>query len=134
LNYRASQNGKEKRREQAARYRVKTKEQAVTRIEQPGIEQPGIEQPGIEQPGIVQNGQSDASADPCEGYHKDDSQEKSSCHRPGCYKRFTPPPRSPLQKFCCPSCQQALRAVLIRERRWLQWLAWGFARTRDGPL
>jgi len=41
-----------------------------------------------------------------EGYHKDDPQKNLSCDRSGCYAMaFTPPPRSPLQKFCLPSCQ-----------------------------
>lgn len=119
MNYRASQNGKEKRREQAARYRCKCKQRTVN---------------ALSQQSNTQNSQSDATAVPREGYHKDESQEKSCCDRPGCYRRFTPPPRSPLQKFCCSSCRNALRAVLTRERRWLQWLALGLARTRDGPL
>ena len=54
-----------------------------------------------------------------------DAQEKSCCDRPGCYQRFTPPPRSPLQKFCSASCRKALRCVLLRERRWILRLAVG---------
>lgn len=72
LKYRASQNGKEKRREQAARYRVRLHEQAATRIEQPGTSQ---------------NDQTDAPDEPREGYHKDESQENSSCDRPGLTSR-----------------------------------------------
>jgi len=82
----------------------------------------------------LHHSQPDVPDAPREGYHQDASQEKSGCDRPGCYKRFTPPPRSPLQKFCCSSCYQALRAVLLRERRWLQWLRRELAQPRDGPL
>jgi hypothetical protein len=32
--------------------------------------------------------------------------------------------RSPLQKFCSAGCRQALRRVLLRERRWKRRLAW----------
>ena len=40
------------------------------------------------------------------------------CDRPGCYDGFVRTGRSPLQKFCSAGCRQALRRVLIRERRW----------------
>jgi hypothetical protein len=44
--------------------------------------------------------------------------EKTRCHRPGCYEQFHPPARSPLKKFCSCSCRNALRRVIVRERRW----------------
>jgi hypothetical protein len=52
-----------------------------------------------------------------EGQHR----EKSCgplCERPGCYVRVLASARSPLKKFCCASCAQALRVVLEREARW----------------
>ncbi len=80
--------------------------------------------------------QKDQSDDPStlrEGYRKEDAHEKSCCDRPGCYRRFTPPPRSPLQKFCSPRCYGAFRAVVLREQRWLERLGVGIYRGRDGP-
>lgn len=78
--------------------------------------------------------QSEDFSPPREGYRKEDAHEKSCCDRPGCYKRFTPPPRSPLQKFCSSGCYRAFRAVVLRERRWLERLAVGIHRARDEPL
>jgi hypothetical protein len=39
------------------------------------------------------------------------------CCRPGCYVLFPPSPRSPDQHFCSGSCRQALRRVRQREAR-----------------
>jgi hypothetical protein len=114
LKYRVSRHGKENRRAQAARYRIRLKERKDVSRDDP----------------------KDQSGDPStrrEGYRKEDAHEKSCCDRPGCYKRFTPPPRSPLQKFCSSSCYGAFRAVVLRERRWRERLAVGFCRARDGP-
>jgi len=119
LKYRGSEHGKQNRRTQAARYRTRLKErQAAENL----------------LPGPLPNDPSDVPAEPREGYHKDDAQEKCCCERPGCYRRFTPPPRSPLQKFCSSSCYKALRTVLLRERRWRRRLGLGIDRARDGPL
>jgi len=119
LKYRASDHGKENRRAQAARYRIRLKERkaAESRLLGPS-----------------QNAPTDDPTEPREGYRKDDAQEKSCCDRPGCYRRFTPPPRSPLQKFCSSSCHNALRTVLRREQRWLERLATVGKRPRAGPL
>ena len=46
--------------------------------------------------------------------------EFSCCDRPGCYEHFLPSKRSPCRRFCSPSCRQALRRVIERERRWRQ--------------
>lgn len=142
LNYRASENGKQKRREQSARYRSKCKDrQADCRPQlEPAHPEPA-DQGDTGQPAGQTTGQpasppeaNHTDASPTEGYHKSQSHEKSCCQRPGCYERFTPAPRSPLQTFCCPSCRKALRAVLIRERRWFAKLISVLVRTRDGPL
>jgi hypothetical protein len=42
----------------------------------------------------------------------------NTCDRPGCYERFQPTRRSPLQRFCSHECRRALERVLDRERRW----------------
>jgi hypothetical protein len=90
--YRASEGGRRCRREQACRYRQRLRERrACAEIT------------------------SEAAR---EGYHQPPAEKKSCCQRPGCYEPFSPTPRSPLQKFCSSLCRQALRRVLIRERRW----------------
>ena len=116
--YRASENGKRNRRQQAIRYRGRLKERDFQTQQLPS------------------DARQAQQVDPTplrEGYHKEDCQEKSSCDRPGCYKRFTPPPRSPLQTFCCPSCRKALRRVQLREQRWIRKLATRRYQARDGP-
>jgi len=115
LKYRGSEHGKENRRAQAARYRTRLKERKAVSRDAP-------------------KNQSDDPAGPREGYRKEDAHEKSCCDRPGCYRRFTPPPRSPLQKFCSSRCYRAFRAVVLRERRWRQRLGLGIDRARDGPF
>jgi hypothetical protein len=53
-----------------------------------------------------------------EGHQEADDSEKLPCSRPGCYELFSPSRRSPLKKFCCALCREALRRVLQRETRW----------------
>ena len=114
LKYRGTRHGKEARRAQAARYRTRLKERKDLSTQDP-------EDPF------------DDDATSREGYRKEDAHEKSCCDRPGCYRRFTPPPRSPLQKFCSLRCYKAFRTVVLRERRWLKRLAGRSNRGRDGP-
>ena len=92
--YRQSEHGKQRRRQQCQRRR----ERQCSKDEASGNE----------------------SAVSCEheGYHKADEQEKTPCHRPGCYECFVPTARSPLKKFCSQLCREALRRVLQREARW----------------
>ena len=89
--YRVSEQGKSRRRAQSCRYRerIRDRDEASSSLFSSG-----------------------------EGYHKADASQTFSCHRPGCYERFAKTARSPLQKFCSSGCRQALRRVLIRERRW----------------
>ncbi len=55
----------------------------------------------------------------CEGHQEQADSEKSPCSRPGCYESFPPERRSPLKRFCCALCREALRRVRRREARWL---------------
>ena len=89
--YRASEQGKQCRRQQACRYRERVRQ----RREEPVAE-----------------------AAACEGHQESAASEKIPCCRPGCYVLFAPEPRSPLKKFCCALCQRALRRVRQREARW----------------
>ena len=67
------------------------------------------------------------------GNRKESAHEKCACHRPGCYRRFTPPLQSPLKKFCNARCRKALRRVILRERKWLARLSLKKNHARDGP-
>lgn len=98
--YRASDQGKTCRRAQACRYRRRKSETSS----------------------VSQNTKS-PSAD-SEGYGDPVPLQEFCCQRPGCYETFSKTTRSPLQKFCNAHCRQALRRVLVRERRWRRlWLA-----------
>lgn len=87
--YRASEQGKECRRQQACRYRER-----------------------------VRKLREEALPLAAEGHQRADDSEKILCSRPGCYERFLPERRSPLKKFCCALCREALRRVRQREARW----------------
>ena len=89
--YRASEQGKCRRRAQACRYRERVRER---------------------------ESRDSCWCEPGEGYPHRNEEVDSFCRRPGCYEGFTKSIRSPLQKFCSARCRQALRRVLIRERRW----------------
>jgi hypothetical protein len=91
--YRASEQGKSRRREQACRYRQRVRER--------------------------QQVNSDTPTDG-EGYPHPNEAGEFSCQRPGCYEAFAKSARSPLRKFCSAVCRRALRRVLVRERRWRQ--------------
>jgi hypothetical protein len=99
--YRASVHGKERRRDQSRRYRVRRRQRPVG-------EPPTATEP---LPAVPNHG---------EGQRPAEILEKSlgqPCHRPGCYDCFVPVPRSPQQRFCSPSCRLALRRVYQREVR-----------------
>jgi len=89
--YRASERGRECRRQQACRYRERVRERKE---------------------------QSAGEATACEGHQKAEDSEKIPCLRPGCYEAFLPEPRSPLKRFCSCLCREALRRVRQREARW----------------
>ena len=91
--YRASEQGKCRRRAQACHYRQRLRERQTADSSPP---------------------------DAGEGYPHSEEVTDSYCRRPGCYETFAKTTRSPLQKFCSSGCRQALRRVLIRERRWKQ--------------
>lgn len=116
--YRRSENGKLRRNEQSQRRRNRSLERKVDKADQA--------YQAVLAPASEKN-------DPNEGYTKDSAHEKSCCQRPGCYRRFTPPPQSPLKKFCSSRCRKALRRVILRERKWLARLKLTNKHPRDGP-
>lgn len=115
--YRRSAKGKLRRREQSQRHRVRRKEREALaeKFEQ------------------EQSPPSDQLEPSREGYTKETAHEKSGCHRPGCYRRFTPRPQTPHRKFCSPQCRNALRRVILRERLWIARLQSTSRDARDGP-
>lgn len=94
--YRASEGGKRARSAQSSRYRQRIGERNTA-----------------EQSPLASG----------EGYGYGAPDKKVRCHRPGCYVRFERTLAQPLRKFCNSECRQALRRVLVRERRWFRtWL------------
>ena len=89
--YRATDNGREKRREQCRRSRERRRRRRDGEDEPMG-----------------------------EGHRKQRLRELFSCDRPGCYEFFLRRRRSPLQKFCSSCCRKALRRVKLREARILR--------------
>ena len=89
--YRASEQGKRRRRVQSSRYRERIRRRQE----------------------VVSNPVTDG-----EGYPHPQEVGNTCCRRPGCYQAFARTARSPLQRFCSAGCRQALRRVLLRERRW----------------
>jgi hypothetical protein len=106
--YRASEGGQQCRREQACRYRQRLREKR-SRGEM-------------------------AAAAACEGYQNPPAAKNLCCQRPGCYEQFVRSRRSPLRKFCSWLCRQALRRVLIRERRWREYIAARTAASGEPPV
>jgi len=108
--WRASATGKVRRRAQCRRARQRIP--LVVLPELPSVSEPVAPSPPVTGP---------PAPAACEGQRPATIPEKSSsqpCQRPGCYAVFVLRPRSPQQRFCSPSCRQALRRVLDRERRW----------------
>jgi len=118
--YRATTQGKERRRDQARRYRCRQQQRSI------GSE-PVPPPPHDEPMSTVAEAEPPPTTDPtttpapvAEGQRPDEIPTKSSglpCDRPGCYVVFPTTPRSPQQHFCSCGCRQALRRVRQREAR-----------------
>jgi hypothetical protein len=119
--YRATSQGKERRREQARRHRERTRQRSVL------VEPPHQTLP-IEPVLPVMEAQTTKSESTpiipvdCHSVGQRPAEILPKfcglpCHRPGCYVLFLPSPRSPDQHFCSGSCRQALRRVRQRETR-----------------
>ena len=89
--YRASDHGKQRRRDQSQRYRQRQREARAV-PPQPESEGQRPDPPAEKIPGCP-------------------------CRRPGCYELFVLTRRSVEQRFCSPACRQALRRVRQREVR-----------------
>jgi hypothetical protein len=101
--YRASAQGKERRRAQSRRYRERVRQRVALALAA------GEEVSAAE------------SAEPREGQRPGKILGNFGCRpcrRPGCYEVFAIKPRSPAQQFCTCQCRRALRRVLDREAHW----------------
>ncbi len=94
--YRASEQGRACRREQSRRYRERCRQR----------------------PGVAEKAVGGRPARAREGHQHPPGGRKICCRRPGCYNRFVPSPRSPLQGFCSPLCRQEIRRVRMLDARW----------------
>ena len=105
--YRQTTNGREKRQAQSQRQRSRCKERRQAAEAEPPLPS------------------SPETLCPCalpqrEGQRPAQQADFFCCDRPGCEVHFALSSRSPCQRFCSPSCRQALRRVIERERRWRQ--------------
>jgi hypothetical protein len=103
--YRASQNGREHRREQGRRHRQRCRARPS---------------PGAAPP-VTVSLPADSSLAPCEGKRLLEKSEKvplRPCKRPGCYVLFPAGSEYNPRRFCCVLCRKALRCVFEREARW----------------
>ena len=118
--YRATTNGKERRREQSRRYRARLKEQPAPPQPLPMTPEvePALTVVEAERPGPIDLVNSVVTC--CEGQRSADPPKNSCglpCHRPGCYVLFPPTFPALDQKFCSGLCSRALRRVHQREAR-----------------
>jgi hypothetical protein len=119
-HYRATCNGRQRRRDQARRYRGRAHQRSP--LLEPVPVTPEVEPLAP----MDEAGPTLLSAPPtfvtpaCEGQRPAEILKQfpgRPCDRPGCYVRFRLALRSPQQEFCSCSCRQALRRVRQREVR-----------------
>jgi hypothetical protein len=118
--YRATTPGKQRRRDQARRYRSRRQPRATGPESPPPSPQVEPEHPAVEAELPTTIDPPIMSPSVGEGQRPGEIPEISwglPCDRPGCYAVFTPTPRSPQQHFCSCRCRQALRRVRQREAR-----------------
>jgi hypothetical protein len=146
--YRATDPGKERRRQQSRRYRERRRQRlsadspGVASVNHPAADDEvplpaaaPTADPGPADVGAASPPAGASTATPraliagaaCAGQHPTtffDPSRYRPCQRPGCYELFLVQPRSPGQRFCSCPCRQALRRVLDREAKWRQRQRW----------
>ena len=118
--YRATANGKQRRREQAQRHRDRQRLRAA--LSEPTLPTAEIEPASstIEADALPLTDPPSAVNSLRIGQRPGEIPENSRlwpCGRPGCYVLFSRSPRSPQQQFCSCSCRRALRRVRQRQAR-----------------
>jgi len=120
--YRATLQGKERRREQAKRHRERARQRSslaepppqTSPIEPASLEIEAETTPKSDSTPIIPAASQSVGQRPAE---IPPNSCGLPCSRPGCYVLFLPSLRSPDQHFCSGSCRQALRRVRQREAR-----------------
>jgi len=118
--FKATVHGKELRREQARRYRIRLRQRSSLAELMPPAHDVELTSPVIESQTSTGSEPPPVVTTTGEGQRPAKISEKFCglpCHRPGCYVLFLPSARSPDRKFCSESCRQALRRVRQRELR-----------------
>ena len=118
--YRATTNGKQRRREQAQRHRDRARLRSA--LAEPAPPTPEVEPapPTIDPDAPPPTDPPAAVNSVRVGQRPAEIPENSRlwpCGRPGCYVLFGMSPRSPQQQFCSCSCRRALRRVRQRQAR-----------------
>jgi len=106
--YRASPHGRDRRQEQARRYRQRCRSRPAPCAAPPAATG-----------SAAGAGQGPTAA--CEGKRpgsKMDDVPQAACLRPGCYVLFAAGSAYNPRRFCCALCRKALRCVRQREERW----------------
>jgi hypothetical protein len=132
--YRASRHGRERRQQQACRYRQRWRAASTcaasgscaavtassTRPSAP-VDRAAAACPPM--PPTSAAGVGGGSTLGCEGRRAGKKKANSQlcpCARPGCYVLFVVVAAKPQRRFCCALCRKAMRRVLDREARWWQ--------------
>jgi hypothetical protein len=106
--YRVSPNGRDRRQEQARRYRQRGRSRPAPGAAPPA---PAVCAAGVPpRPGAAGEGKRPVA--------KIDESPLGACDRPGCYVLFAAGSTYNPRRFCCALCRKALRCVLEREGRW----------------
>jgi hypothetical protein len=120
--YRATIQGKKRRREQAQRHRERQRQRAAFAepVPQASPIEPAL--PVIEIQTTFTSVSTPITPVDCQSVGQRPAKIRPQpgdlpCSRPGCYVLFLRSPRSPHQHFCSGSCRQALRRVRQREAR-----------------
>ena len=117
--YRASDKGKGRRRQQSRRYRARRQQRRA--LNRPTLALPPPPPPAPTTPtpaapvlsvALPRSGEGQRPATP------DKILPQLPCRRPGCYELFPFRPSRPRRCYCCPCCRRALRRVLDREDHW----------------
>ena len=103
--YRQTTNGREKRQAQNRKYRSRRAERQRAEAAQTS-------------PQSTPDPQCASGVQPREGQRPATESGFFCCDRPGCEVHFQRPHLISMRRFCSPSCRQALRRVIERERRW----------------
>ena len=117
--YRVTAKGRQRRQEQARRYRQQQGEHVATASADEAAPCEATLR-AKEEAVLIATASADEAA-PCEGQRPAPVAENSAtrrCARPGCYEFFAIPHEQSCKRFCSIACRLALRRVLDREARY----------------